>query len=389
MHLSNGLRSFVPTILGMLLLDGGTLPGKPEAVAKGGPTIRVYLPPGPGNPRNSEGAFVPLKDGRVLFVYTHFTGGGADHAAAHLASRSSGDGGKTWTDEDEVVLPNEGEAERHVGVAAPAAGRRDRPVLPPQERPDDCRLYLRISADEAKTWCAPTLCIADARVLRGEQRPRDPARERPAGGPGRPPQPRPAARAGPGRRRLLPVRRRRQDLAARPDDRAGPPEASRSGLQEPGVVELTDGRLMMLCRTDQGCQYRSYSADGGDTWAPAEPTDIKSPLSPASVEAHPEDRRPAAGLERPRRRRPKLTGASGRRSPSPSRSDEGRRGRRPRCWKTTRTGGTATRRSTSSTGGCCWALRRGRHGRPAEPDPDHLVRPRLAVQIEWPLHTKE
>jgi hypothetical protein len=49
-------------------------------------------------------------------------------------------------------------------------------------------------------------------------------------------------------------------------------------------VELKDSRLMMLCRTDQGCQYRSYSADGGETWSPAEPTNIRSPLSPASVE---------------------------------------------------------------------------------------------------------
>ena len=38
------------------------------------------LPPGPGNARNSEGDFIQLKDGRILFVYTHFTGGGSDHA---------------------------------------------------------------------------------------------------------------------------------------------------------------------------------------------------------------------------------------------------------------------------------------------------------------------
>jgi hypothetical protein len=65
-----------------------------------------------------------------------------------------------------------------------------------------------------------------------------------------------------------------------------PPE-SRSGLQEPGVVELKDGRVMMLCRTDRGSQYRSYSADGGDTWEPAAPSEIKSPLSPASVKRIP------------------------------------------------------------------------------------------------------
>ena len=40
---------------------------------------------------------------------------------------------------------------------------------------------------------------------------------------------------------------------------------------------------MMFMRTDQGCQYRSYSKDGGDTWSPAEPSNILSPLSPASM----------------------------------------------------------------------------------------------------------
>jgi Neuraminidase (sialidase) len=66
------------------------------------------------------------------------------------------------------------------------------------------------------------------------------------------------------------------------------PENSRSGLQEPGVIELKDGRLMMLCRTDQGCQMRSYSADGGVTWSPAEPTNLLSPVSPATFERIPQ-----------------------------------------------------------------------------------------------------
>jgi hypothetical protein len=54
-------------------------------------------------------------------------------------------------------------------------------------------------------------------------------------------------------------------------------------MQEPAVVELKSGRLLMLARTDQGCQMRADSADGGDTWTPARPTDIKSPVSPCSV----------------------------------------------------------------------------------------------------------
>jgi len=43
---------------------------------------------GPGNPRNSEGSFVALKDGRILYVYTHYNGASwHDHASADLASR--------------------------------------------------------------------------------------------------------------------------------------------------------------------------------------------------------------------------------------------------------------------------------------------------------------
>ena len=30
--------------------------------------IGLELPPGPNNPRNSEGAFMPLKDGRIMFA---------------------------------------------------------------------------------------------------------------------------------------------------------------------------------------------------------------------------------------------------------------------------------------------------------------------------------
>lgn len=34
----------------------------------------LQLNPGENNPRNSEGDFVRLKDGRIMFIYTHFTG---------------------------------------------------------------------------------------------------------------------------------------------------------------------------------------------------------------------------------------------------------------------------------------------------------------------------
>ena len=81
------------------------------------------------------------------------------------------------------------------------------------------------------------------------------------------------------------------------------PTPSRAGLQEPGVVELKDGRVMMFIRTQMGSQYLSWSSDGGDTWSDPKPSNIASPLSPAIHQANPQDRRPADGLERPRRHR--------------------------------------------------------------------------------------
>ncbi len=41
---------------------------------------------------------------------------------------------------------------------------------------------------------------------------------------------------------------------------------------EPVVVELSDGRVMMLLRTQMCKAYRAYSRDGGKTWGPSEPT---------------------------------------------------------------------------------------------------------------------
>ncbi len=43
------------------------------------PQVTLQLAPTDANPRNSEGDFVQLRDGRILFVYTRFSSGGSDH----------------------------------------------------------------------------------------------------------------------------------------------------------------------------------------------------------------------------------------------------------------------------------------------------------------------
>jgi predicted neuraminidase len=265
---------------------GPAAPAGPEFIEKDGLTKIRLLPPGPGNPRNSEGAFLPLKDGGLLFVYTRFTGGTADHASAVLAARRSADGGRTWTDRDEIVVDGS-EAKQNVmsvSLLRMADGRIGLFYLR-KNALSDCRLFLRTSADEGKTWGEPTPCIPQEgcfvvnndRVIRLKS--------------GRLVVP--AAKHGTTGNRLLPA----SALCFLSDDdgktwRAGATELppipkSGSGLQEPLAVELKDGRLMMLCRTDRGAHYRSFSPDGGETWSPAEPSELKSPLSPASIKRIP------------------------------------------------------------------------------------------------------
>lgn len=74
--------------------------------------IVLALPASPGNPRNSEGSFVTLEDGRILFAYSRYSGkqmdDWADHASADIAARVSDDGGRTWSSEDRILVPNEG-----------------------------------------------------------------------------------------------------------------------------------------------------------------------------------------------------------------------------------------------------------------------------------------
>ncbi|WP_165840879.1 sialidase family protein [Larkinella punicea] len=57
----------------------------------------------------------------------------------------------------------------------------------------------------------------------------------------------------------------------------------RYGGIEPDVVELTDGRLWMLIRTNKGHLYESFSSDHGQIWQAARPTRFISSDSPAEL----------------------------------------------------------------------------------------------------------
>ena len=71
------------------------------------PFKTVVVPVGPNNPRNSEAAIIPLKDGSLLLGWTEFyAGSGADHGPARISGRSRG-GGRTWG-EKYTLVENDG-----------------------------------------------------------------------------------------------------------------------------------------------------------------------------------------------------------------------------------------------------------------------------------------
>ncbi len=119
------------------------------------------LPPGPGNPRNSEGDFIELKDGRILLIYSHFTGGGSDHAAGHLAARTSSDQGKTWTDKDTIIVEKEGGFNvMSISLLRLQSGEIALFYLRKNSL-TDCRPMMRLSRDEGQSWSEPVLCISE------------------------------------------------------------------------------------------------------------------------------------------------------------------------------------------------------------------------------------
>lgn len=220
---------------------------------------------------------VLLRDGRILFVFSRFTGGSGDHDQAHLARTYSSDGGRSWS-EPEVLVAAEGRMNvMSVSLLRLASGRIAMSYVR-KNSTSDCRPVIRFSSDEGETWSDAVevtgrVCyhvvnndrlvqLSSGRLLI------------------------PAAVYCPaiGRHDTAPA------LCFLSDDegqswRSGSGGAAIPGLdaEEPGVVELKGGRLVMFIRNQTGYIYRAYSADGGDTWSDPRPTAIpcakRSPIS--------------------------------------------------------------------------------------------------------------
>lgn len=258
-----------------------------------GNSIVLELAPGPNNPRNSEGSFITLKDGRILFAYTRFYGeSGDDNGNARICGRYSSDGGKTWTSDDVVLVENEGDENvMSVSMLRLQDGRIALFYLV-KNGFHDCRLRVRTSTDECQTWSAPVLCIPapgyfvvnNDRIVQLES--------------GRLVIPAAYHRSIDEDRHAWKSFDGRGIAMFFLSDDGGTtwreaktwwalPAVSSSGLQEPGVVELKNGQLYAFCRTSTGRQWELRSDDRGETWSAPVESPFYSPTSPLSIERIP------------------------------------------------------------------------------------------------------
>ena len=251
---------------------------------------------GEDNPRNSEGDFALLKDGSILFAYSRYHGNSPeDEDPCDIAGMISRDGGKSFTHLPYLLASAE---EHHTeNIMSVSFCRLDDGTL--------CLFYLgkfgansmyfmrRAIGDETH-FGEPEICIKlekseyyvvnNCRVCKlGDGSLLVPAAVHRVNG-------RPDEKRGvyfadsriygcdPDGRNWREV----SDLISMPNF-----GHSETGLQEPGISILPDGRLYGYFRTDRCFQFESISEDNGKTWSVPIPSRFTAPESPMLISRNP------------------------------------------------------------------------------------------------------
>jgi sialidase-1 len=253
--------------------------GLPAAIGSAG-IVHDVFPATEKNPRYSEGSVAVLTDGALLYATTEFVGGAADAATARIVGRESRDGGRTWG-EPRILQENVGKQNvMSVTLRRLRPGATDGPLglfYLVKNGPTDLKIELRVSTDEAKTFGKP-VCVTDApgyHVMNNDR----------------------VTVLSTGRI-ICPVAWTDNvnkgghfvSLCYLSDDGGkswkkgtGTVDVPKRGAMEPEVVELTDGTLMMIARTQLGHIATAISKDGGDRWGEPGRLPLKSPESPATI----------------------------------------------------------------------------------------------------------
>ncbi len=240
------------------------------------------LKPQEGNPRNSEGAFIRMDDGTLLFAYSRYSGGGwHDHQPSDIALIRSTDEGESWS-EPEIIAKAEAFGTTNV-MSVSAIRQKDGKIgfyflakfFEPELHSVLCRAITSDGVHFETQQCgfhAPEgyyvfnndrlVRLSDGRLAY------------------------PAAYTVRPRHSLATVFLSEDDGATftRHDMLLDLPFPNLRGMEEPGILEHADGSFRLWMRTDMGYQYESYSYDNLKAFTDPAPSVFTSPRSPMEIE---------------------------------------------------------------------------------------------------------
>lgn len=247
---------------------------------RAGKSFSLDLFPATDNyPRYSEGSIAVLTQGDLFFATTEFGGNGSDFSGARIVARRSEDEGFTWS-EKRVLQENIGQlnvmsASLLPFVSAERGGLGLFYLVKNSAR--DLNVWMRFSDDQGWSFGPPEQVTKGSgyHVMNNDR----------------------VVQLLSGRI-VCPIAWTSDVQTANhfvstcyfSDDGGltwtrsnGEVDLPARGAMEPEVIELQDGRLLMLIRTQLGHIYRAYSPDQGDTWTKPESTGVPSPEAPCTV----------------------------------------------------------------------------------------------------------
>ncbi|MCF6283688.1 MAG: exo-alpha-sialidase [Candidatus Hydrogenedentes bacterium] len=246
-------------------------PAPPEGVV-----VSEVYPATEANPRYSEGDIHVLNDGRMLYGTTEFIEDWSDFAKARIVGRISADGGQTWG--ERMVLQENIGGKNVMSLTFQALSDSAVGMFYLRKNDfDDLDVYLRPSTDGGLTWDEAIL-VTDApgyHVMNNDR----------------------VIRLKSGRI-LVPVSSSPNvktdnhfKCSVWYSDDAGDTwrvsrdvvDYAKRGAMEPELLELNNGRILMIIRTQLGHIGAAYSEDGGDTWSEAADWGVRAPEAPSTL----------------------------------------------------------------------------------------------------------
>lgn len=252
------------------------------------------LSPNSSNKRNSEGAFLKLKDGKLLFAYTHYGADGHfDHSTADIYGIISEDDGESFGNPFLIFSCKDVGADNIMSVSLMRMKNEDIGMFYLQKHIDGMKMtcipYLALSADDGKTWYKHIRCIdEDGYFVLNNDRVI-------------------TLKNG---RILMPVakhikkgddflpgsiyiyssddngatwQRLSNEIAINPTGNRRKNFNDVRNCMEPGLVQLENGTVWCYIRTALGRQYETFSDDFGVTWDIPTPSPFTAPSSPMCV----------------------------------------------------------------------------------------------------------